>query len=126
MSFIDSLKSLILVSFIAFVAIKFIVAPAHKDSTFEISDTHVKFHSNWTDSYEKINHISDLHYALKLPTVTNLDVSFAMSSLNFDDVLKIFPLHFRPYKSIKLNLGNVELGTKGAEYVLSLIPNGVE
>ena len=46
-----------------------------------------------------------------------------MSSLSFDDILKIFPAQFKP---IKLNLGSVSLGTKGAEYVLSLIPKGVK
>lgn len=125
MSFTDSLKSLIIVTLIAFVAIRYVIVPEQKDSAFEISSTHVKFHSNWTDSFDKIKHVSDLHYALKLPTVTDLDVSFAMSSLSFDDIVKIFPHQFKPYKSIKLNLGNIELGTKGAEYVLSLIPNGV-
>ena len=49
-----------------------------------------------------------------------------MSSLSFDDILKIFPAQFKPYRSIKLNLGSVSLGTKGAEYVLSLIPKGVK
>ena len=48
------------------------------------------------------------------------------SSLDFNDVVKILPFQLRPYQTIKLNFGSVNLGTKGAEYVLSLLPRGVE
>jgi hypothetical protein len=48
-----------------------------------------------------------------------------MSNLNRQDVMKIFTTPFRQYKSIKLNLGSIKLGTAGAEYILSLIPHGV-
>ena len=48
------------------------------------------------------------------------------SSLDFNDVVKILPFQFRPYQTIKLNFGSVNLGTRGAEYVLSLLPRGVE
>jgi hypothetical protein len=36
------------------------------------------------------------------------------------------PLQFKQYKSIKINLANNPIGTAGADYVLSLIPNQVE
>jgi hypothetical protein len=36
-----------------------------------------------------------------------------MSSLGYNDIVKIFPTSFQPYKTLKLNLGNVNLGTKG-------------
>ncbi len=48
------------------------------------------------------------------------------SSLDFNDVVKILPFQLRPYQTIKLNFGSVNLGTRGAEYVLSLLPRGVE
>lgn len=48
------------------------------------------------------------------------------SGLNYDDIVKILPTQLKPYNTIKLNLGSVNMGTKGAEYVLSLIPRGVE
>jgi hypothetical protein len=48
-----------------------------------------------------------------------------MSSLGFSDVKKLLPVQFKPYKSIKINLANNPIGSEGADYVLSLIPNGV-
>jgi hypothetical protein len=46
-----------------------------------------------------------------------------MSSLTLEGVSKILPLQFKQYKSIKINLANNPIGTAGADYVLSLIPN---
>lgn len=48
-----------------------------------------------------------------------------MSTLNLDHIKKIFPVQFKQYKSIKINLANNPIGTAGADYVLSLIPNGI-
>lgn len=62
---------------------------------------------------------------MKLPTVTDIDISFAMSSLKLEDVKRIFPSQFRPYSRIKINLGSSDLGTKGVEYLLALIPRSV-
>jgi hypothetical protein len=47
------------------------------------------------------------------------------SSLGYDEVVKILPFQLKPYQTIKLNFGSVKLGTKGAEYILSLLPRGV-
>lgn len=49
-----------------------------------------------------------------------------MSSLSFPDLIKVFPVQFQQYRSIKINLANNPIGTAGADYVLSLIPNQVE
>jgi hypothetical protein len=49
-----------------------------------------------------------------------------MSSLKFEDVKKLLPLSFQQYQSIKINVANNPIGTAGADYILSLIPNGVE
>ena len=38
----------------------------------------------------------------------------------------MLPREFSTFKKIKLNLGNNEIGSKGVDYILSLIPNGVE
>jgi hypothetical protein len=48
-----------------------------------------------------------------------------MSSLNFSQVKSILPVRFAVYESIKINLANNPIGTEGADYVLSLIQNGV-
>ena len=49
-----------------------------------------------------------------------------MSSLDLASLTKLLPTQFKQYKSIKINLANNPIGTNGADYVLSLIPNGVE
>ena len=49
-----------------------------------------------------------------------------MSSLKFNDIKKLLPVQFQVYKTLKINLANNPIGTDGADYVLSLIPNGIE
>jgi hypothetical protein len=49
-----------------------------------------------------------------------------MSSFSLDNIRNVLPIQFKQYKSIKLNLANNPIGTSGADYVLSLIPNQVE
>jgi hypothetical protein len=49
-----------------------------------------------------------------------------MSSLSFENIKQALPIQFKPYKTIKINLANNPIGTAGADYVLSLIPNSVE
>jgi len=49
-----------------------------------------------------------------------------MSSLSLDSVKQLLPAQFQQYQSIKLNLANNPIGSAGADYVLSIIPNGVE
>lgn len=48
-----------------------------------------------------------------------------MSSLSLDIIKKLFPPQLKQYKSIKINLANNPIGTTGADYILSLIPNGI-
>jgi hypothetical protein len=48
-----------------------------------------------------------------------------MSSLSFDRIQSLLPVRFNAYETIKINLANNPIGTQGADYVLSLIPNGV-
>jgi len=55
-----------------------------------------------------------------------MDLSLSMSSLKFNDIKKLLPVQFQVYKTLKINLANNPIGTDGADYVLSLIPNGIE
>lgn len=71
------------------------------------------YHSNWTQSYDKLKHISELQNALTIKKIESVDISFCMSALNFEDLTKIFTTQFRPYHTLKLNLGSLNLGTKG-------------
>jgi len=48
-----------------------------------------------------------------------------MSSLSFNRIKTLLPVKFNTYEAIKINLANNPIGTQGADYVLSLIPNGV-
>ena len=48
-----------------------------------------------------------------------------MSTLSFDKIKTLLPVRFNTYESIKLNLANNPIGSDGADYILSLIPNGV-
>ena len=48
-----------------------------------------------------------------------------MSNLKFSEIKSILPVQFKPYKNLKINLANNPIGSDGADYVLSLIPNGV-
>jgi hypothetical protein len=49
-----------------------------------------------------------------------------MSNLDLDSIKKVLPVQFKQYKTIKISLANNPIGTAGADYVLSLIPNQVE
>lgn len=55
-----------------------------------------------------------------------MDLSLSMSTLPFETIRKLLPAQFQQYRSIKINLANNPIGTDGADYVLSLIPNGIE
>lgn len=48
-----------------------------------------------------------------------------MSSLSFEKIKTLLPARFNAYEKLKLNFANNPIGTVGAEYILSLIPNGV-
>ena len=48
-----------------------------------------------------------------------------MSSLSFEKVKSVLPAKFNTYETLKINLANNPIGSDGADYVLSLIPNGV-
>jgi hypothetical protein len=49
-----------------------------------------------------------------------------MSSFTTETLRNVLPIQFQQYRSIKLNFGNNPLGTAGADYILSTIPNQVE
>lgn len=49
-----------------------------------------------------------------------------MSSLSKEDLRNVLPPKFQQYHSIKLNFANNPIGTSGADYILSLVPNQVE
>ena len=48
-----------------------------------------------------------------------------MSSLSFGDIKEVLPPRFKAYEKMTINLANNPIGSDGADYVLSLIPNGV-
>lgn len=112
---------------VIYAIIRYFLSHGVHDYEFTISRKTVRFHSNWTTSLTRVRGLDEFHNALKLQGIDNLDVSFAMSSsLGLGDMSQIFPTSLKQYKKIKLNFGNVPLGNKGVDYIISLIPNGVE
>lgn len=49
-----------------------------------------------------------------------------MSSFSYNDTIKLFPQQFKQYKNLKIDVSSLPLGNTGIDYILSLIPNGVE
>ncbi len=86
----------------------------------------MKYHSNWTSSFNKLSFRKELESALKIKTLQNLDLSFAHSNFKADFVAQLFPAPFSSsFENVKLNMGSLPLETKDVEYLLSLVPNGV-
>lgn len=106
--------------------LKYFVNETFEHQAFEISSHHIKYHCNWTSSSEGLHQVKQLQDAYKLSGIKELDFSLSMSSFNFSTVKTLLPVRFQPYSKISLNLANNPIGTEGADYILSLIPNGVE
>jgi hypothetical protein len=70
--------------------------------------------------------ISELQKAYEIPNINTLDLSFSMSSHSLNHVKSLLPSQFQQYKKMNLNFGGNPIGSSGADYILSLIPNGVE
>ena len=102
----EDYKSSIIVLVLILLALKFIVLNHNEHQIFEIGDTHIKFHSNWTRSLDDLCCIKSFKEALTLDNIESLDVSFAMSNLQYRDIASIFTYQFKPYKSIKLIFSN--------------------
>ena len=73
-----------------------------------------------------MHHVQQLQEAYKSSQIKELDLSLSMSSLSLGKIKTVLPIKFNVYDSIKLNLANNPIGTDGADYILSLIPNGVK
>ena len=87
---------------------------------------HIKYHANWSSDAADLHNVKQLQEAYKSTQIKELDISLSMSTLSLDNIKNILPIQFNVYDSIKLNLANNPIGTDGADYILSLIPNGVK
>ena len=105
--------------------LKFFAVVEQEHQAFEVSSEHIKYHANWTSPQDELHHAKQLKDSYALSGVKTLDLSLAMSSLSFRQIKDLLPIRFKAYESIKLNFGNNPIGTEGADYILSLIPNGV-
>lgn len=110
---------------LTFLVLKYIWIGPEGNYRFEVGHNHVAYHANWTQTYSDLSSPSEMMRAQQL-SVDRLDISLSMSSLSQQEIIALFPHPFRSYKEIKLNLANNRLGSQGADYVLSLIQNGVE
>lgn len=75
-------KSSIIILFLAFASIYFILNEPRENFAFEIDSKTLKYHSNWTSSFNKLQMRDQFHDALKLDSIRNLDLSFAHSNFN--------------------------------------------
>jgi hypothetical protein len=121
----EDLKAVVTIFVIVVLGLKFFVMSEVEHQAFEVGAKHIKYHSNWTSSGDKLHHVRELQDAYKLSKVKELDLTLSMSSLNFSEVKNLLPAKFNAYEKININLANNPIGTEGADYVLSLIPNGV-
>jgi hypothetical protein len=119
-------KSILVTFILSAIILTYFVGTTAENKAFEISKNHIKYHANWTSSIDELEHLDQLREAYKLDGIQTLDLAFSMSSLPFDAIKQALPLQFKQYKTIKINLANNPIGTAGADYVLSLIPNSVE
>lgn len=114
MSLKDSSFNLILITFIIYSLIRFVWLPSKSTEILEISRQHIKYHANWTQSLNQLKELHEFHEALRIKGVKELDVSFAMSSLDFNELQKVFVSPFMEYDTIKINVGNLDIGSIGA------------
>jgi hypothetical protein len=118
-------KSIMITFILSAIILSYFVGSTTENKSFEISKNHIKYHANWTNSIDDLEHLDQLQEAYKLNGIQTLDIAFSMSSLSFDSIKQVLPKQFKQYKTIKINLANNPIGTAGADYVLSLIPNQV-
>jgi len=118
-------KSVIIVLVMSFLVLHFFVNVKVENKAFEIGKEHVKYHANWTNSFDDLKNVEQLQKAYSIRGIKTLDLSFSMSSLNQEEIKQLLPIQFQVYQTIKINLANNPIGTAGADFVLSLIPNGV-
>lgn len=119
-------KSILVTFIMSALILCYFVGTTTENTAFEISKNHIKYHANWTNSRDELQHLDQLQEAYKLDGIDTLDLAFSMSSLSFKDIKEALPIQFKQYKTIKINLANNPIETPGADYVLSLIPNSVE
>lgn len=119
-------KSTIIILVLSLVIFRYFVNVPKDNRAFFVGKSYFKYHANWTKSLKELEDITQLQKAYQLPGINSIDVSFYMSSLNFESLKNVLPVQFQQYRSIKLNFGNNPIGTAGADYILSLIPNQVE
>jgi len=119
-------KTTVIIFVMAILILKFFSHQEVEHQTFEIGTSHIKYHLNWTNADAELPHVKELQDAYKLQNIKSFDLSLSMSSLSFEKIKTLLPVRFNAYEKLKLNFANNPIGTIGAEYILSLIPNGVQ
>ncbi len=77
-------KSSILILFIALITIFYFVNEKKQNHVFEVDATTLRYHSNWTSSFNKLPSKNYLQSGLTISSLKNLDLSFAHSNFNAD------------------------------------------
>ena len=118
-------KTTLIIFVMAILILRFFAHQEVEHQSFEVGTTHVKYHANWTNEDAALPNVKGLQDAYKIKGIKSLDLSLSMSSLSFEKIKTLLPIKFNAYDKLKLNFANNPIGTDGADYILSLIPNGV-
>ena len=121
----ETIKSVVILTLVIYVILKYFILNANENFDFSVGAHYLKFHSNWTESVNDVPQLNDFHSALRMDGIKYVDISFSMSRFTLNDYSKLLPHKFSTHKKIKINVGSSEIGSKGVDYILSLIPNGV-
>lgn len=95
--------------------------------SFDVSGDVLKFHANSTHEFQAIMpHIHSLSRTLKRPEVREIDLSFALSNIDADDIKEMIPKKLGNLRGAKLNFGNTDIGVEGAQYLVDNLPSSLE
>lgn len=106
-------KSSIIILFLTLTSLIFILNDQRENFAFEIDSKTLKYHSNWTSSFNKLHLKNQLQDALKINSLVNLDLSFAHSKFKPEFLTELFETPFSSsLETVKLNFGSIHLDTK--------------
>jgi hypothetical protein len=122
----SGLLNFLLVFGVCYLSLRFIW-PSVSSVHWDVSADKVHFHANSTSDLRQISaHLHSLTKTLLVPTIRTADISFALSKMNADDVDDFIPAGLGHIREIKFNFANTNIGNKGAEYLVNILPLSLE
>lgn len=90
-------KTTVIIFVMALLIIRFFTHQQIEHQAFEVGSTHIKYHSNWTNSDAELPYVKELQDAYKIRGIKSLDICLSMSSLNFEKIKTLLPARFNAY-----------------------------